>query len=180
MGKMDNLEFVDLREELEKNHIAWDSPACCSSKESSYSLLRAQMQGTFQFSREGVWIKDSEHDKKCLSLLHLAKKKSCDLVLFPEYCISDQVLWDIVSDEALWPENRKLWVLPCQGMTKDQFQAFIENLSKNNRVFLLDTACTSRRVTFNHFVTVLFYCFLGYQGDAPILCLVPQLKTQPM
>ena len=106
MGKMDNLEFVDLREELEKNHIAWDSPACCSSKESSYSLLRAQMQGTFQFSREGVWIKDFEHDKKCLSLLHLAKQKSCDLVLFPEYCISDQVLWDIVSDEALWPENR--------------------------------------------------------------------------
>ena len=76
MGKMDNLEFVDLREELEKNHIAWDSPACCSSKESSYSLLRAQMQGTFQFSREGVWIKDFEHDKKCLSLLHLAKQKA--------------------------------------------------------------------------------------------------------
>lgn len=180
MGKMDNLEFVDLREELEKNHIAWDSPACCSSKESSYSLLRAQIQGTFQFSRDGVWIKDSEHDKKCLSLLRLAKQKSCDLVLFPEYCISDQVLWGIVSDESLWPENRKLWVLPCQGMTKDKFQAFIEDLSKNNRVFLLNTACTSRRVTFNHFVTVLFYCFLGYQGDSPILCLVPQLKTQPM
>lgn len=76
MGKMDNLEFVDLREELEKNHIAWDSPACCSSKESSYSLLRAQIQGTFQFSRDGVWIKDSEHDKNALACYVWQSKKA--------------------------------------------------------------------------------------------------------
>lgn len=180
MGKMGCLEFVDLREELEKNKIDWDPPTCCSSQESNYSLLRAQMQGAFRFSRDGVWIEDPEHDEKCLGLLRLAKQKSCDLVLFPEYCVSDQVLWRIIEDETLWPENRKLWVLPCQGMAKDRFKSFIADISKNSRVFLLNTACEPRRVNSNQFVTVLFYCFLGYQGDDPVLCLVPQLKTQPM
>lgn len=180
MREMGNLIFVDLREELEKNHIDWYAPVCCSAKGSSYSLLRAQIQGDFQFSRDGVWIEDPEHDEKCLGLLRLAQKKSCDLVLFPEYCISDRVLWNIVTDKTLWPENRKLWVLPCQGIAKDKFQALIDTLSKTDHVFLLDTACGPRRVTSNLFVTALFYCFLGYQGDDPVLCLVPQLKTQPM
>lgn len=180
MNEMDSLTLIDLREELERNQIEWDSPACCNSKESSYSLLRAQMHGAFRFSREGVWIEDSEHDEKCLSLLRLAKQKNCDLVLFPEYCISDRVLWSIVKDKSLWPENRKLWVLPCQGIAKDTFRALIETLSKDDGVFLLDTACNPRKVNSNSFVTAFFYCFLGYRGNCPILCLVPQLKTQPM
>jgi len=180
MNEMDSLVLIDLREELERNQIEWDSPACCSSKGSSYSLLRTQMQGAFRFSREGVWIEDSEHDEKCLSLLRLAKQKSCDLVLFPEYCISDRVLRSIAKDESLWPENQKLWVLPCQGMAKDMFRALIKTLSKDGRIFLLDTACNPRRVTSNNFVTALFYCFLGYRDNRPVLCLVPQLKTQPM
>ena len=181
MGKLDVLEFVDLRQKLKENYIDWCSPVCCDARQSNYSFLRAQMQGAFEFSREeGVWIKDAGHDEKCLSLLRLAKDQSYDLVLFPEYCISKQVIAHIAADDNLWPENRKLWVLPCQGLGKKEFDSLIKNLSDIDRVFLLNTACNPRKVISNHFINALFYCFLGYRDDKPILCLVPQLKTQPM
>ena len=181
MGKLDVLEFVDLRQKLKENYIDWCSPVCCDARQSNYSFLRAEMQGAFEFSREeGVWIKDAGHDEKCLSLLRLAKDQSYDLVLFPEYCISKQVIAHIAADDNLWPENRKLWVLPCQGLGKKEFDSLIKNLSDIDRVFLLNTACNPRKVISNHFINALFYCFLGYRDDKPILCLVPQLKTQPM
>ena len=102
------------------------------------------MRGDFSFHREkGVWIEDAEHDEKCLRLLRLAKKRYCDLVLFPEYCISEQVIVNIIEDESLWPENHKLWVLPCQGMEKEKFDSLIKKLSDLDGVFPLDTACNS-------------------------------------
>ncbi len=180
MKRMDDLEFIDLQEELEKNQIIWNPPACCDSRVSSYTLFRIQMQGCFHFSQDGVWIDDPEHDEKCLSLLQLTVKRSHDLVLFPEYCISNRVLRKIIADKSLWPENRKLWVLPCQGMPKEKFQNFIDEVSGKDQIFLLDKAWTAPQVNRRSFVTALFYCFLGYRDGKPVLCLVPQLKTQPM
>lgn len=175
------LEFVDLQHELKDKGIDWDLPICCDSQKSNYSFLRVQMRGDFSFHREkGVWIEDAEHDEKCLRLLRLAKKRYCDLVLFPEYCISEQVIVNIIEDESLWPENHKLWVLPCQGMEKEKFDSLIKKLSDLDGVFLLDTACNSWGVLSNRFVNALFYCFLACRDGKPTLCLVPQLKTQPM
>lgn len=177
---MEKINFVDLRDELTKNDIEWDRPTCCNSKESNYSLLRVQTQASVLFNQAGVWIEAIEHDEKCLSLLRMAKQRNCDLVLFPEYCISYPVLEQITRDGRLWPENKKLWVLPCQGIPIKKFEDFISQISSNENVFVLDSAWDSRAINKKHFVTALFYCFLGYRNDKKILCLVPQLKTQPM
>lgn len=177
---MDTIEFVDMKDELERNNITWYTPACCNSHSSNYSMLRVQMQGTFLFNREGVWIEDLEHDEKCLCLLLLAAQKNYDLVLFPEYCISYSVLQKIIADSQLRPKKHKLWVLPCQGISVDKFKEFIEQVSADENVFLLDKAWTSDSVNFRSFVTALFYCFMGKREDKTVLCLVPQLKTQPM
>lgn len=128
---MEKIIFVDLRDELTKNDIEWDAPACCNSKESNYSLLRVQTQASVLFNQAGVWIEALEHDEKCLSLLHLAKQRNCDLLLFPEYCISYSVLEQITKDGRLWPENKKLWVLPCQGISVKEFDTFIQLISSN-------------------------------------------------
>ena len=65
MGKLDVLEFVDLRQKLKENYIDWCSPVCCDARQSNYSFLRAQMQGAFEFSREeGVWIKGRRARRK--------------------------------------------------------------------------------------------------------------------
>ena len=177
---MERIEFVDLRGELEKKNITWYPPSCCNPDTESYSILRVQMQGQFSFDRYGVWVESPEHDEKCLSLLRMAAQKRCDLVLFPEYCISYPVLEKIISDSRLWPKNRKLWVLPCQGISADDFDAFMNRAAEMQGVFVLDKAWTSPKVNQNSFVTALFYCFIGYQNEEPVLCLVPQLKTQPM
>ncbi len=177
---MDGIEFVDLQDELVKNNIAWHTPVCCNSGMSNYSMLRVQMQGQFFFNRHGVWIENPEHDKKCLDLLRLAARRNHDLVLFPEYCISYSVLQRIIADEQLRPKNQKLWVLPCQGITVDEFQEFMHRASADENIFLLDKAWISDGTNQRAFVTALFYCFLGKRDGKTVLCLVPQLKTQPM
>ena len=174
------MEFIKLQDKLTENGINWDLPICCDPTQSSYSLLRIQMYGNILFSQQGVWLGTPEHDAKCRSLLRLANRKYYDLVLFPEYCVSYPLLKKIAEDKDLWPQNRKLWVLPCQGIPTEDFDAFLKLFSSNQTVFLLDTAWIRRSVNKKRFVTALFYCFRAYRGDDPILCLVPQLKTQPM
>lgn len=177
---MESVEFVDLRDELNRNNIEWSTPTCCDPNGNNYSMLRVQIQGKFSFSRQCVRIADPEHDEKCRSLLRLAAQKNYDLVLFPEYCISYAVLRDIIADASLRPKNRKLWVLPCQGVPCDEFEIFMGEAMANESVFLLDKAWTSDQVNARTFVTVLFYCFMGKRDGKSVLCLVPQLKTQPM
>ena len=174
------MEFVELLDKLEENEICWDLPACCDPAKSSYSLLRFQAQGNIFFSHEGVWIESREHEEKCLSLLQHAKQKNYDLVLFPEYCLSYSLLERVTRDTSLWPENRKLWVLPCQGIPCDEFFAFLEQVKALPDILLLRTAADTRNVQKSQFITALFYCFIAYRGDKPVLCLVPQLKTHPM
>lgn len=177
---MEGVEFVDLRDELNRNNIEWTTPTCCDPDESNYTMLRVQMRGKFLFSRQGVWIEDSEHDEKSRNLLLFAAQRNYDLVLFPEYCISYFVLRDIIANGSLRPKNRKLWVLPCQGIPYDEFETFMSEAAANENVFLLDRAWTSDQVNARAFVTALFYCFMGRRDGKPVLCLVPQLKTQPM
>ena len=177
---MESIDFVELRSELERNDIEWFTPACCDSSLSNYSMLRVQMQGKFSFNRRGVWIENLEHDAKCLNLLSLAAHRNYDLVLFPEYCVSYSVLQTITADSHLWPKNKKLWVLPCQGISVDDFTDFMCRTSVNNSIFVLNKAWNSPKVNLRSFITALFYCFLGYRDGKPVLCLVPQLKTQPM
>lgn len=177
---MEGIDFVDLRDELERNNIEWYTPTCCNSISSNFSMLRVQMQGEFSFNRQGVWIEHPEHDEKCMSLLLLAAQKNYDLVLFPEYCISYPVLQTIIADIRLWPQNQKLWVLPCQGIFVDEFADFMRQISTDRSIFVLDKAWRTPKVNRRSFITALFYCFLGYRDGDPVLCLVPQLKTQPM
>lgn len=179
---MGHIEFIDLREELQKNRIEWDMPVCCDPDAGNYSLLRVQMQQKhMSFSQKGVWIEDTEHDDKCRALLQLASEQNYDLVLFPEYCISYALLDEIIKNKHLWPSNRKLWVLPCQGIPIPQYEEYLNRFSANNEVFLLKKAWETRNVNKRTFVNVLFYCFLGFRdNNDSVLCLVPQLKTQVM
>lgn len=177
---MAHIDFVKLEEKVEEYGIKWDLPPCCDPTAGNYSVLRVQMRGEILASPQGVWIEGTEHDEKCYALLKLAKEKNYSLVLFPEYCISGDLLQRLAEDERMWPENRKLWVLPCQGIANSKFSSFLDWCKAQPNIFLLDTAYSERNVNKINFVTAVFYCFRVYQDERPILCLVPQLKTQPM
>lgn len=177
---MGQIRFVKMEDELKKQGISWDVPPCCDPKVGNYSVLRAQIRGEILASPQGVWIEGTEHDEKCYALLKLAKEKNDSLVLFPEYCISDNLLRRLVEEVQLWPENRKLWVLPCQGIPNSKFSGLLDWCKTQSNIFLLDTAWNERDVNKINFVTAIFYCFRAYQDERPVLCLVPQMKTQPM
>lgn len=119
-------------------------------------MLQVQMQGRFSFDRYGVWIEVPEHDEKCLSLLRIMARRGFDLVLFPEYCISYSVLEKMIFDCSLWPKNQKLWVLPCQGISVDDFEGFMSRVAGKQGVFVLDRAWMSPKVNQHSFVTALF------------------------
>lgn len=176
---MAGIEYIDLFAEVAKKGFEPVALSCCNTSEQSFSLFRAQMQGDISYSTDGVWLSDPQHDEKCEQLLALAKAQAADLVLFPEYCISYTLLHKIVSDESRWPDENKLWCLPCQGIPYDRFEAFLFGLSKSANIVLINTAI-SRRVNRRKFVNALFYCFLVFKDDQPFLCLAPQMKTHHM
>ena len=177
---MGQIYFRELGKELENHGIQWDIPSCCDPSVDHYSMLRVQMRGEISASPQGVWIEGTEHDEKCHTLLKLAKKENYSLVMFPEYCISGNILKRLAEDQQLWPERTKLWVLPCQGIRNEDFSSLLDWCKAQPNIFLLDTAWNERNITKNKFVTAVFYCFRVYRDEQPILCLVPQLKTQPM
>lgn len=175
------MKYLELTEKLDENGISWNVPTCCDPNENSYSLLRFQAHGEIFYSQQGVWLEAAGHNEKCLSLLQHAKEKNHDLVLFPEYCISYDFLERLARDDSMWPENKKLWVLPCQGVPCAEFYDFFERVEALHNVFLLKTAAQARNVNKKQFITAFFYCFRAWRGEEEeILCLVPQLKTHPM
>lgn len=153
------MKFLEMTEKLNENGISWDLPTCCDPNENSYSLLRFQAHGEFFYSQQGVWLESVGHDEKCLSLLQHAKKNNHDLVLFPEYCISYGLLERVARDDSTWPKRKKLWVLPCQGVSYDEFYGFFEQVEALPNVFLLKTAAEARNVNEKQFITAFFTAF---------------------
>lgn len=156
---------------------------CCNSSETSFSILRAQLQGKIKYdTSKGACIDNKkEHDEKCWNLLEYARSKEVDLVVFPEYCISYSILDDIFKDKEKWPSYRKLWCLPCTGISNEEFESFLSIIQSNPDIKLYKDAYHPR-INKKRFVNALFYIFTAFiKGEEnEVLCVIPQLKTQHM
>lgn len=179
---MPKIEYVELLDELERLKIKRVPFKCCDPSATSFSILRAQLQGDINFSKNRVWLPDEqhEHEKKCRLLLQKAKSEYADLVLFPEYCISYDLLKDIMNEKRLWPDAMKLWCLPCQGIPTAKFESWLKNLNRRKNIILIDSLWDSS-VNKSKFVNACFYCFRTKDSNnKECLCLAPQFKTQHM
>lgn len=114
--------------------------------------------------------------------MRLARSTNAALLLFPEYCLPYDLLREIAADEELWPENHKLWVLPCQGIPIPDFDSFLSECRTHPNLFLIEDGWSNPGVNKKRFVTALFYCFRVWHTIEKRwkLCFVPQLKTHPM
>lgn len=178
--KMPHIKYYELTDIL-RNDMGVDDfvLSCCDPTTTSFSFLQIQMQGDIKFSTDGVFLDNKQHDKKCKSLLEKAFDLNIDLVLFPEYCISYELLGEIVNNKNMWPRGMKLWCLPCQGISVSKFETFLEGLRSNESVLLIDTAWNDG-VNRKRFVNAFFYAFSITDKNKKRLCLVPQIKTQHM
>lgn len=173
------VEYIDLFDELQKMGYEQVCLSCCDSRYDTFSLMRVQIQGDLYYTKSSIYIADEAHDRKCASLLRIANREGVDLLLFPEYCISIRLLRQIAADKNMWPNEMKLWCLPCQGMPVKCFEALREQLGEMEQVQLVENA-VCRGVNGKKFVNVMFYCFSIWKKDRQFLCLAPQMKTQHM
>lgn len=176
---MPHIEYCELTDVLRDMGVNNFTLSCCDPTATSFSFLQAQMQGDIHFSTDGVFLNDPQHDTKCKLLLQKAIDKNIDLVLFPEYCISYHVLLEIVKKRKMWPHAMKLWCLPCQGISVNEFETILGRLRNNRSVLLINTAWNDN-VNKKQFVNAFFYCFSLSSCGKRRLCLVPQIKTQHM
>lgn len=173
------VEYIDLFNEVQRRGYGQVCLSCCDSSYDNFNLMRVQIQGDLHYTKNRVYIADEAHDRKCASLLCIANREGVDLLLFPEYCISIHLLRQIAADKKMWPNEMKLWCLPCQGIPVKCFEALREQLGEMEQVELIDCAI-SRGVNRRKFVNVMFYCFSIWKEERQFLCLAPQMKTHHM
>lgn len=177
-----NLTFVSVAGLLEDKGMEMPAFQCINSDPATFRLLKMQPQANFQYDEKaGPRCTDNQLTEKCRSALQLARAECADLVLFPEYCMPYSLLWEVLSDTEQWPDQNKLWCLPCQAIRHDDFFAFLTDAGKKENVVVLGRDhCRDPGLQRRFFVNALFYCFTVYQGDTQKLVLLPQLKLHPM
>lgn len=176
---MPGIGYIDLFDEVQKMDYDPVCLSCCDLDCDTFSLMRVQMQEDIYYTQNNVYIADEIHDRKCISLLRTANREGIDLLLFPEYCISINVLRQIAADKGLWPDEMKLWCLPCQGIPWKCFEVLRQQLREMEQILLIENAVNSG-VNRKKFVNVMFYCFCIWKEGRQFLCLAPQMKTHHM
>lgn len=148
----------------------------CTASCNPISVLQWQCFGEFEPNTDlGVKLEDELFYKKASSFIELAKKSNADLVLTPEYSFPYRALENIISNRDLWPEKEKLWCLCAQGDNRKSFECRIAKWSCKEGIRVFDSAfksCQNRT-----FISPLIYLFRSDKGE---LCILPQLKTNPM
>ena len=178
---MNTLDIQPVGKLLEAEGLEMPNFQCINSDPATFSLLKLQPRAVLQYDNLGPRCTEESFVSKCRVALQCAKNEYTDLVLFPEYCMPYSLLKEIICDETQWPDETKLWCLPCQAISTREFFDFLDAADKKERVLVLNRAClTGRSYHPRFFVNALFYCFVVRQNNAKTLILLPQLKLHAM
>lgn len=144
-------------------------------KDPTFRLLRMQCKGdVFANPELGVRHASSLHAAKCREALKLARVHRADIFVTPEYAVPIQLIDEIIRTPDLQPHPNKLWCLCCEGVPWETFENKINEWS--------DHAYVGKKVLdgayIKNFAGFMLYLFPSKQADK--LCIVPQLKLQPM
>lgn len=175
------INFIKVEDKLKQLNNSTLSLTVLDNNIKDCVIMRAQLEATLSYNAEkGPYVISDKHDDKCHVLLQLEKQSPSDLVIFPEYCISYNIIDEIVSNSTLHPGPQKLWCLPCQGISLGDF---IEKMKQYKALgaIIIDDAYTGVGFQQKQYINALIYCFIStdMQGVSHIT-LVPQIKTYPM
>jgi len=141
----------------------------------TFRLLRMQCRGDVLAHPEmGVRNASELHEYKCREALKLARAHRADIFLTPEYAIPLPLIDEIICTTELQPHPNKLWCLCCEGVPWEIFEEKINEWS--DRAYVGKKAL--EEAYRKNFAGFLLYLFQSKRGDK--LCIVPQLKLQPM
>lgn len=174
------IQYVRIEDRLNIVGLNLPNFRICDNTRKDFSILRAQLNTEFRFdSLRGPHIVDNIHNEKCCRILEMQVQNSSDLLLFPEYCVSYDLLDTIIANNSLWPQENTLWCLPCQGIAHTEFLATMEKYESQGVTVIKDAYTTN--IDIRNFINALIYCFIAFSitGERHIV-LVPQIKTCPM
>jgi hypothetical protein len=141
----------------------------------TFRLLRMQCQGDLLANpNKGVYNTRNIHIDKCREALKIARSERVDLFITPEYSIPIDLIDEIIRNPNLQPLPKKLWCLCCEGIDWETFQYRINQWSDYAEV----GKKTLEDAYIKQFAGFMLYVFKSKQADK--LCVVPQLKLQPM
>jgi hypothetical protein len=174
-----HMEFKHINEILsEKDLKDLDIDFCSDSV--NFSIVRAQLLGHLQAdTATGPRVITDDHDIKCESILKNHSDSS--IVLFPEYCISYNLIEKIAKKVIPWPKTYTLWCLPCQGIPKADFFDKLTQYEKEDAVIVINEGVDVLKSP-GVFITALIYCFIAVSNKdgQNKLVLLPQFKTYRM
>lgn len=179
---INKLHFQSVKKLLEDEGLNFPAFQCINSDPATFRLLKMQPRADFRYDKkQGPHCTDAGLIRKCRDALQCAKDEYADLVLFPEYSMPYSLLREIISDTARWPDENKLWCLPCQAISHKDFFIFLEEAKEQEQILVLDKkCCEDPNLQSRFFVNALFYCFIVKQNGVKKLVLLPQLKMHPM
>lgn len=177
------ITYKRINKELTDLELAVPSFAFNCNTEKDCTIMRVQLCGKIEYDAEsGARVSQTSqdsHNAKCKKILEMEQNNDnkSDIVLFPEYSISYDLLDELIGRKIL-PEINKLWCLPCQAIKNSDFKEKIQSY-KNQGIIVIDKAFND--IKEKNFVNALIYLFITYSRDGQEkIIMVPQIKTQEM
>ncbi|WP_248928819.1 hypothetical protein [Paenibacillus hamazuiensis] len=148
---------------------------CLETDEPTFRLLRLQCRDLLAAGPEsGVRHTSQSHMDKCREALRIARSGGAHLFVTPEYAIPIELIDEMMRHAELQPPGNALWCLGCEGMAWESFLTHIHQWK--DKAFVGDKHLET--VYPGNFAGFILYVFRSAAEDK--LCLVPQLKVQPM
>lgn len=134
------MKYINISKKLEELGLQAPTFNVCNRRIQDFTYMQVQLKGNLTFSKiKGAYMRKEEaeeHNQKCKEALEEAAATGVDLLLFPEYSISYELLEDICTSEQkqmnsrVWPNNNTVWCLPCQGIEYAEFDNFITSMKQ--------------------------------------------------
>ena len=144
------------------------------SNDDTFSVLHWQCKGDFSLGEDDTLCVSSESlNQEAYDFVCLAKQTAAFLVLTPEYSFPWEYLDRILADQALQPDQGKLWCLCMQYLPIRAFEDWLEinrytlpyNLQRDSEQIII---CDKLKIR-KQFVNMLAYVFKNTDGKLVVL-----------
>jgi len=175
------LEIVPVDQRLKREGLEPPRLNALQADDTLYTVLKNQPPGRIRIAPDSIGRADSLEAKfRTAAFLRLAATAGSqpDLVVSPEYSVPWEALLEAV-EQAVVPEEGKLWVLGCESLPLGRLDAVRQRLGE--RAVVLDDDLSPGKRTTQHYRNPLVYVFLTKCSvdKTTRLVLLVQYKTVP-
>ena len=172
--------FIEKYNKINEEQIKVYKSVSICKKQSAYSVLKLQPSCDLLISEgNGIVFSSPKYSDRIHDFLNQSLKSEFDLVLSPEYSVPLFEIEQLLKDDEKISEG-SLYCLGCQGVPKNDFRIFLDNMKKKYEVC---EDCYDY-VKVGSIVCAIIYIikirFICNHSSFQKIFIVPQIKTNPM